>query len=325
MRSTAEQASDWLVLLREIPDDPSARDRFEAWLDAEPENAIAWVAATDTFEAIGEIGPELEAHWRHAGTEPVSVPQYRRSSRWSPRAGGSRRVPLLAWAVAACLALWFAPVAILHVQSDYVTGPGEVRALRLPDGSTVRMGPSSAMAVDYGKRERVVRLIEGQAWFEVVHDPAAPFSVDAGTVRTTVLGTSFDVRRIGGDTAISLKRGRVRVVDHGAASTTSRELTPGQWVRVDADHAIESGRDNPALLGAWQTGTLVARDRPIAEMIEELRPWYAGRIVLLDADLGRKRVDGVYNARDPQEALAALVSHAGGKMRRITPWLIVIS
>lgn len=313
-RTDHQQASDWLVLLRDRPDDRAAQTRFEIWLDARPEHAIAWVSATETFEAIGDIGPELEQVWRGAAVAPWH-------RRLRPRIGS---MPLWGGAIAASLALWFAPDAMLYLQSDSVTQAGELRELRLADGSTVHMGPQSAIAVEYGKGERTVRLLAGEAWFDVRHNPAAPFRVFAGDVRTTVLGTSFDVRRSGGATAISLKRGRVSVVDQGRVSAGARELAPGQWVRIDGDHRIESGADNPELFGAWQTGTLVVRNRPIAEVIEDARPWYRGRIVVLNGALARRRVDGVYHARDTRGALNALVAEAGGHVRQISPWLMIV-
>ncbi|WP_146037309.1 FecR family protein [Novosphingobium guangzhouense] len=328
-RTTQEQASDWLVLLHDAPEDKQVQEGFEAWLDAEPQNALAWVDAIDAFDAIGAVGSEMEAHWGNANAAPVrqskGIPPSRRGRGWVRRSLPSRRAQILGGPIAAALALWFAPAAMLHVRSDYTTAAGELRTLQLADGSVVRMGPGSAIAVDYGKDARRVRLLAGEAWFDVTHDPSAPFTVDAGEISTVVLGTSFDVRRSGGATAVSLKRGRVRVVNHGTASPSSRELMPGQWARVGADHAFEVGQGNPELFGAWQAGTLVARDRPIAEVIEELRPWYDGRILLLNSGLGDRRVDGVYNARKPRNALDALVSDAGGRVRQITPWLIIIS
>jgi len=47
--------------------------------------------------------------------------------------------------------------------------------------------------------------------------------------------------------------------------------------------------------------------------------------VLLNRALGGSRIDGVFNAREPESALAAMVARAGGKVQRITPWIILIS
>lgn len=324
LRDAHRQASDWLILLREEPDSAAVRERFEAWLDADPDHARAWVSVSETFEVIGETAPELEKQWRGGGGSDAAAPR-RTQRRWLRQPGQRLRRSILAGAIAASLALWIGPGAMLRLQSDHVTGTGEVRAMRLADGSTVRLGPDSAIAIDYQTGARSVRLLTGQAWFDVKRDPAAPFRVIAGDVRTTVLGTSFDVRRIGGATGVSVQRGRVRVVDYGVTPATSRELAPGQWVRIDSSHEVESGADNATLFGGWRDGSLVVRNRPIAEAIENLRPWYHGKIVLMTPELGRKRVDGVYNAREPERALVALVGQAGGTVRRITPWLIVIT
>lgn len=318
-RTAEQQAADWLILLREEPESASLQGRFETWLDDDPVHACAWVAVSESFETISEVGPELDGPWRQVAIAPLRVPRWRQ--RNSGRLAAIRPGRPVVGAVAAALALWFAPAAVLHLQSDYVTGPGELRSVTLADGSTVKLGPGSALAVNYSDKARSVRLLAGEAWFDVEHNPAVPFRVIAGDVRTTVLGTSFDVRRVGGATAVSLKRGRVRVTTEG----TARDLSPGQWVRVDEAHRVEAGADDPALLGAWQGGAIIARNRPVAEVIDELRPWFGGRIVLLNRALGGSRIDGVFNAREPESALAAMVARGGGKVQRITPWIILIS
>ncbi|WP_199553399.1 FecR family protein [Sandaracinobacteroides hominis] len=326
LRNAHRQASDWLILLREEPDNLAAQARLEAWLDSDANHARAWASVLDIFEAIGETAPQLEKHWLNATTQKtgggLAAPARRRRWLRSPAAGLRR--PLFTGAIAAALVLWLAPSALLRLQSDHITGTGEVSAVQLADGSAVQLGPASAIAVEYAVGERTVRLLSGQAWFDVKHNPAAPFRVVAGDVRTTVLGTSFDVRRIAGSTDVSVRHGRVRVMDRGVAPASVRELAAGQWVRISPEHEIEAGVDNADLLGAWRDGSLVVRNRTIADVIEELRPWYGGRIILLSRSLGRQRVDGVYDAHDPAAALSTLVGTAGGTVRRIMPWLIVI-
>lgn len=330
------QAADWLILLREEPEDAATLARFEAWLDEDAAHARAWASVSEVFDLLGEAEPALAGHWAQApriadapAEEALALPAMRPATQ----AAGRRRMPSrrtamrsAGAAVAAALALaWIAPSAVLYAQADHMTGAGEITRLALADGSRVQLGPDSAIAVDYAEGQRDIRLLAGQAWFEVERNPDAPFRVEAGDVRTTVLGTGFDVRRLGATTAVSVGHGRVRVVDHGVAPATARELTAGHWVRIDGDHLAEDGVTNPALTGAWREGRVVARNRPIAEVVEELRPWFGGRIMLINGDLGRRRVDGVYDAHDPAAALRALVGEAGGTVRSVTPWLLVVS
>lgn len=320
------QAAGWLILLREDPGAPAARERFEAWLDEDPAHVRAWASVSDMFDTIGETGPEFQREWQPA-VAAGTPQQHRRGTRVWPRLHPARpRRAAWGGAVAAALALaWIAPSAMLHLRSDYMTGSGETDTVALADGSAVQLGPESAIAVDYRKGARTVRLLAGQAWFDVKRDPDAPFHVVAGEVRTTVLGTSFDVRRSGNSTAVSVGHGHVRVVDQGANTRSARDLSAGDWVSVDAGHHMTSGSGNPAILGAWRGGTLVVRNRPIAEVIDELRPWYGGRIISLNSVLGRKHVDGVFDASDPAGVLAAIARQQGGTVRRVTPWLLIIS
>src|SRR3546814_5876232 len=67
------------------------------------------------------------------------------------------------------------------------------RVARLPDGSTVEMSGDSAIEVRYSKGRRDIRLMRGQALFEVTHNAARPFIVKAGKGEIRALGTAFDV------------------------------------------------------------------------------------------------------------------------------------
>lgn len=324
VKSIDQQAAEWFFLLRENPQDDALRDRFEAWLDAEPLHARGWVSVSEMFDAIGETSPELEHRWP-TPSRPAAIGKSRRWRRIWSGISPSHGWRLGTAAAAAALAIWFAPTVLLHIRSDHVTGTGEISSVRLVDGSMVRLGPQSAIAVDYNGSERVVTLLAGQAWFDVRRNPARPFHVLAGKVETLVLGTSFDVRRIGAGTEVSVQEGHVRVIDRDISPILTRDLTAGRWLSIAADHSIAQGMRSPSLTGLWRDGSIVARNRTIADIVEEIRPWYRGHILLLNAELGRRKVDGVYDGHDPTGALKAVVGHAGGQVRSITPWLLVLS
>ncbi len=193
------------------------------------------------------------------------------------------------------------------------------------DGSTVRLGPDSAVAVDYDGDGRTVRLLAGQALFDVTPDPARPFRVAAGEVTATVLGTSVDVRMIGGATSVAVRHGHVRVEDGGAAPARGHDLRAGDWMRVDARHEVEAGMMAPELVGSWGNGEVLAENRSIASVIDEVRPWFGGRIVVTDPALAARPVTGIYSLGDPAQALSMIVKPYGGRVRHVTPWLLVVS
>ncbi|MEX2453896.1 MAG: DUF4880 domain-containing protein, partial [Rhodospirillaceae bacterium] len=147
----SREATDWLILLQEAPDDAGLRRRFAGWLAERPENAAAWAATEHVSGVIGRAPPEGSggrgAAWQAftGARKTVGPPEGRVSPsparrRVSPSPARSRgaRSParriaggLAALAVAACLALTVAPGILTDLRSDHATGTAEMRTVPL--------------------------------------------------------------------------------------------------------------------------------------------------------------------------------------------------
>jgi transmembrane sensor len=121
-----------------------------------------------------------------------------------------------------------------------------------------------------------------------------------------------------------VSHGRVRVDDRSHEPPVSEQLAAGDWVRVDS-RQVERGSAPVEQIAAWRSGQLIARDRSVADVVDELRRSYSGAIVLADASLGRKRVTGVYNLADPAAALEAVARAHNATVHRLSPWLLVVN
>jgi len=318
-RQAFREATDWFILLQEEPADPDLRRRFDAWRDASPLNAEAWAATERTSEVAAAMTPAHADEWQSAVARRRAE---RPTSRWSRRGIG---LSLAATALAACIALIAAPPMILRLQSDHVTGTAELRTLELPDGSKVTLGPASAVALAFSAGERRLRLLEGEAFFEVVRDPARPFRVETDKVEASVLGTSFDVRLDAQAVTVAVQEGVVTVALRNADGPPAERIEAGQAIRVSQGGRLERSNEPPQQIAAWRKGQLLSHDRPLREAVDQLRRYYAGTIVLTDDALAGRTVTGVYNLADPEEALRGIVQAHGGKVRRITPWVLVVS
>lgn len=306
----SDQAAEWLVRLREAPDDQDTKARFAAWRAAAPAHETAWTEISHTFELIGE--PLAR------GPQAASERDLRSRRRLVPRllAAGA------GIALAAFAAALFLPGWMLRLEADYATAAGEWREVRLADGSSVELAPLSGIDVSLKEGRREVRLLAGQAFFRVTPDPGRPFQVEAQDVRATVLGTEFEVRlgRIGA--AVAVAEGRVRV-DHGALS---RVLVAGRWLQVDATGGLRDGIRAESEIGLWRHGEIVVHDQPIADVVNELRPYFNGAIVIASDAVARRRVTGVYRLREPVEALRALGRAYGEiEVTQVLPWLVIVS
>lgn len=133
------------------------------------------------------------------------------------------------------------------------TRKGEQKKVVLADNSTAMLNYNSRLLISqgYGKTSRQI-ILEGEAVFDVQQDAAHPFVVTAGGLRTTVLGTVFNVQAYAGknNTAVTVLSGKV-----GVAAHDSLVVLPGEQV-VYTNHALLKQAVNTALYADWQNGQL---------------------------------------------------------------------
>lgn len=319
-RERAEtEAATWLVALSEDPDDPALAARFEQWRGAHPLHVELWARTVRAYELAGGTVSHDDRHAAAPAERdmPFAKPQPR------PAAQSRRRVAAAALlAVAACLLLLAAPGMLLRLQADHVTATAELRSLELADGSRVRLGPESALAIDVSGAERRVRMLKGQAFFEVVPDASRPFRVAAQNVVATVLGTAFEVKLVGDGAAVAVQHGQVRV--DGRMPPRTEILSAGDWITMDGA-SFARGQRKVDEIGDWLSGELVARDRPVTEIVDALRRYYDGMIVVRDGAFARTRVTGIYDLRHPAATLASLAASHDATVRRVSPWLLIVT
>jgi transmembrane sensor len=107
--------------------------------------------------------------------------------------------------------------------------------LTLSDGTVVTLAPHGRFRypTNFGNKDRRVEL-DGEAQFSVSRDENQPFKVYAGDVIATVLGTVFNVKKLGGDSmvVIELIAGKLKVetVDGLGPAGQSLILSPDERV-----------------------------------------------------------------------------------------------
>ncbi|UVL15102.1 FecR family protein [Pseudomonas atacamensis] len=315
-----EQAAlAWLSLLH---DRPSTGDQltFSQWLRADPAHAEAYAQAQVIWELSESPARTL------ADEDALALQGYLRAM------DAPRRSPLLRWsgalALAACLLLmvslgtgWQAQRWLDDLRADHVSAPGEIRTVTLADQSQVTLDADSAIVVDFSHGQRRVKLIRGAAFFSVTHT-GDPFVVAAEQGEARVLGTQFEVRRQPHGAQVTVLSGRVAVTadEHGQQQI----LTAGQQVAY-ADGTAEKlhAVDSEAQL-AWRQGWLTYYKTTLADVVEDLRRYYPGRIVLLNDELAARKVSGSFPSKDPQAVLNSLQGVLGFEQHRVLGQLIIL-
>lgn len=186
---------------------------------------------------------------------------------------------------------------------------GKSLAVALPDGSRVWLHPGSTIyfpsRFDDGVRQ--VKLV-GEAYFQVRHDDSKPFIVDAGGLRTTVLGTEFNVNTSGrlGATVV-LVSGSVRVEADGG----NRTLRPGTQAVVQKGGLVVMAADTEKYTN-WRDGYFYFGNQPLDEILVEIGRNYGVTVECHDAALCATRLHFIAR-RD--ETLGGIL----GRLRELAP------
>lgn len=313
-KGASREATEWSVLLHDDPDDSDLRRRFEAWRGESALNAAAWENTQRVAHLAAEVLPAYADEWtsvQAAAPAPQKAPVRLRT--WGLSA--------VSMAIAAAIAWLALPDLLLRLEADHLTGTAELRTFQLPDGSEVTLAPDSAVSVSYEAGERRVRLVQGEAFFAVSADRDRPFKVTARSVQAVVLGTKFDVRLEDAAVAVAVQEGRVLV----EASEQGEALQAGEAVRVTGKGVFVRASEEPGTIAAWRHGQLLLRNQSLGEAVSEIRRYFRGTIIVTDPSLERLPTTGVFNMSDPEEALRGLAQAHGAKVRRWSPWLLVVS
>jgi transmembrane sensor len=102
----------------------------------------------------------------------------------------------------------------------------ENKFVMLPDSSTVLLHNGSSINYAVKGKVRELKLV-GEAYFDIRHLANQPFVIYTGKIKTTVLGTAFNIKAYPGqNVTVSVSRGKVSVADEGNHAVTT--LLPNQ-------------------------------------------------------------------------------------------------
>jgi transmembrane sensor len=235
-------ARAWVELIAERDLTTSERVSFEEWL-RDPDHEMEFHLEFEIRFRLAELSSERQALRSEAA--PPSSPRYLPERRpWNrPRLAAAAAVVLLAIG-----AVW-----IGLPRQHYVTGTGEKLSTYLADGTRVELNAQTDLEwLGAGRCDRRVRLVRGEALFNVHGDPRCPFQVLVGRGRIEVLGTEFDVHQDGnGEERVSVLEGRVRL--HGPSGVTPWQMDLGAGQQATWSSGPPSTRklEDPSKATAW--------------------------------------------------------------------------
>ncbi|MOA28168.1 fec operon regulator FecR [compost metagenome] len=137
-----------------------------------------------------------------------------------------------------------------------------------------------------------------------------------------VLGTQFEVRLQPHGAQVTVLSGRVGVTADRDAE--QQILTAGQQVAYGDGTAEKLHTVDSEAQLAWRQGWLTYYKSTLADVVEDLRRYYPGRIVLLNDELAARKVSGSFPSKDPQAVLSSLQGVMGFEQHQVLGHLIIL-
>ena len=278
---------------------------LQRWLDADTAHRVAWLrlrAAWSRADRLGALRPPS------AGLDRQAASKARRLI--SPRVGLPIAASLAALTVAAAVGLTIIPNV---GQKTYATQLGGRETIDLSDGSHLTLNTNTRLRAQVTAKARIVRLDQGEAFFDVKHDAAHPFVVIAGNRRITDLGTKFSVRRDGDVVKVVVEEGRVSIEPINASLVASAApsgapaapdapaiVTRDQVAAADSHAVLVVAQSDSQLARdlSWRQGLLSFNQTTLAEAAGEFNRYNDKKLVIDDAAAGAIRIDGAFRANN---------------------------
>ncbi len=284
-RQINENAVDWVLRMEGGPLTASERRQFDTWLQRNAAHVRAFDKAQKLFSESG-----------HAlASDPDQAKRVIAGK-------GTGRATRLLLPILLMIGGFYLADGPIWLRADFVSDSHDMPVIQLADGSTVQMNSESALAENQDSGLREVSLLKGEAYFEVAKDPARPFVVKAGGTRIEVLGTAFNVNRIGDLTEVTVTESQVRIL----CPDVDEEVVVGPGMRVvcGGDGTLRPTKTvSPELAAPWRNGRLVFDGQPLFRVIEEIFRHIPGDAYLFAGSRRTRRISGSFDLTDPEKAL----------------------
>ncbi len=204
---------------------------------------------------------------------------------------------------------WLGLRPVPSVTEHYRTARGQQLAVRLADGSSLRLNGATSLDVTLAHDHREVVLNGGEAFFDIAHDARRPFEVAAGDVSARVLGTAFDLDRTTDQVKLGVFRGAVRF--GGRSPGTHGVVVKQGWRSRYRDGAVDAPASFDTDQQDWRQGWLDTEGMRLTDMVEALNRGGGPLVLPPPPALAALPIAGRFKLDDPARLLHAIGSAYG--------------
>ncbi len=301
-----DEAHHWLLRLTSGQATHADAEAFRRWCAQSADHARAFSQARQLWQAVAPAEQALQN-----GTRNVTALPARRFGRRA----------FLGGAIAASIAVMVARPSLrdglLGMGADFYTGVGEQRRVDLQDGVVLELNTQTRISQVSSTTGASIELLEG----EVEVQTRLPMRVRAGNAELATEGALFNVRALAGSVCVTCLQGSVQVQQQGR----SVSLLAGRQLTYTAAQQGEASVVDASLVTAWRQQMLVFNDTPLATVIDEINRYRPGMIVLMNADLGQRKVQARFSLNQLANVAVLIRDAYGATITELPGGVVLVS
>ena len=295
--SSRDTALGWIARFRSGSATDQDRQAFALWLSQDVQHKQAMDSMLDMWDDLASV---RQLYSRGQEATPTSAANH--NNWWRASVATAAGLVL-------ALVLWPQSSTNNDAGMRYQTALGEQQTIELVDGSKMTLNTSSLALVSYDDEHRRIKLLRGEAFFEVAKDPSRPFDVNTGNAQVTAIGTAFNIFRNDQTSHIAVAEGVVRVTelgDTGSRAPATEILHAKQQLKATAQGLQDATSSDIAQSTAWLRGELIAQDMTLAELAGEIERYHDTHILIADSSIATLTISGVFQLKELGPILQAL-------------------
>lgn len=330
LMSISEEACAWVIKLSDSSYTNQDVEELKKWMARSPKHRMELIESSRLWDSVDDMLREEILSPECANDNGNRI--------WSSIKKSA--------AIAATVALIFYSTqlfiqdTVISAPSFYTASIGEQKTVNLPDGSEVILNTDTQIEVLYSENLRNIRLIRGEALFDVAKNKDRPFQVYAGTGIVRAVGTAFAVHLRKSKVEVTVTEGRVElssfvdaieeVSSHVLESSQSLPLAildAGQTAifneTIEILEAVE-----PAVIEAklaWKTGNLAFDGETLEEVIQDVGRYTDLEFVISDPSVRELKVVGYFQTNDIETLLIAIEFSLGIQADRSDNGIVYLS
>ena len=279
----------WNLIIQKLKHDITAEEEHDltVWL-AEDNHRVIFEELQTLWQKVQENAinytPDTNYYWKELSKRMKTT-----EVKAEPSVHKTRSVSFKRYAAVASVFLLIALSCTLYIginlgrpelSTQHYTNLSGKSKIALPDGTEVWLHTNTSLTydTDYKLANRVVN-VEGEAYFDVVHDPAKPFIVQTEGMKVIVHGTKFNVESFSHSniTVVSLLEGSVEL----ETEKESKMLRPGELATFNKrDCQLSVTEGDVFFMSSWAEDQIVFSQKSLGDICRFLAKWYQIQIVI---------------------------------------------